>query len=79
MRNLTKGKRQVATVLVIDTAAVLRAQSKYHDYAQAIANAERDGEWLVLPFDTPERIPGELTALLDDGCIERVEFLRGAA
>jgi hypothetical protein len=77
MRSLTKSKQPAATVLLVDTVAVLHDHDR-SIYGKAIENAERDSEWLVLPVDFLPSIPGEFTARLDDGCIEEVEFLRSA-
>lgn len=59
-------------ILLIDVVNLLRTR-KNTNLAQAIANAERDSEWIVLPLEPAQDIPGEFTARLDDGCISSFE------
>lgn len=65
-------------VLLIDVAAYIRHQISAGQAGlnNALAKASRDAEWLILPLDLSEGVPGELTAMLDDGCITRFQRYR---
>ena len=63
-------------IIILDAVTVLGdAQSRgAGDFRDAIANADRDHEWLLLPADPFSSAGGmELTAVLDDSCISRRE------
>lgn len=65
-------------ILVIDVVSFLRTSPNpsRHVVPNAIANAERDSEWLVLPINLSEGVAGEFTGLLDDACIVGFERFR---
>ena len=66
---------QLVDVLLIDVATFFAAKANT-GLTQAIHNAERDQEWLILPLDPSQGVSGELTAKLDDGCISNFECFR---
>jgi hypothetical protein len=70
MRLFDKASQKRHKVLLIDVATYLQANAP--SMRQAIENAMRDKEWLILPTDTPPELNGQFGAKLNDGCI--VEF-----
>jgi hypothetical protein len=63
-------------LVLFDVATMLRSakEAGVGSFAEAIQNAERDAEWLLLPADPFSGQAGaELTSLLDDSCISRRE------
>jgi hypothetical protein len=69
--------RRPVEVLVLDCISFLRRQSKDTRVSpEALCKAERDAEWLVLPIDQAEHIPGEFTAALDTSLLSGVERFR---
>lgn len=71
-RSLGKAQDGQHSALLVDVATYLRAMRPA--MSEAISNAMRDKEWLILPTDRPSGLNGELAAKLDDGCV--VEFQR---
>ncbi len=74
-----KAQRRPVHVLLIDVVSYLRYYicTGHAGLNDALEKATRDSEWLILPLDPSEGAPGELTAMLDDGCIadfERYKF-----
>lgn len=63
-------------ILLVDSFEYLK--NKYDtksDFQQAILNAERDNEWLILPLNSFE-FTGELTSKLDNNCITEKRIFR---
>lgn len=67
-------------VLLIDATTYFSASLKSgaQSFQPALANSQRDAEWLVLPLNAAPEIPGERTSVLDDGCIAWVEHFQFA-
>jgi len=64
----------LSTIMLIDATTYLKSIGT-RSRAKAIANAEKDAEWLVLPLDRPDELSSELTSVLYDGCISKFEPL----
>lgn len=64
-------------VLLIDVVSFLREEIRkgQRNLEGSLEKAIRDSEWLVLPLDAADGIPGERTAALDISCISTFEFL----
>lgn len=80
MRRFGKANLNPVQVLLVDAVTFFSAclGSGVLGLEPALANSRRDAEWLVLPLDAAPEISGELTCLLDDGCIGSIEHLRFA-
>lgn len=67
-----KNPASTSTLLLIDATTYLKqeASSNKMYFLSALKNAQRDEEWLALPLDLCEGVPGEFSALLDDGCLD---------
>lgn len=62
-------------IVLMDVATVLKHSSNYADYRVAIANAERDCEWLVLPTNHLPGLDG-YSAKIDGNCFSAVTRYR---
>lgn len=63
-------------ILLIDVLTALTADSSMaHDHV-AIAKAQRDHEWLVLPVDPFPDDPSQFTCVLSGSCLDRREKFR---
>jgi hypothetical protein len=71
-RRLSKIQNPDHEVLIIDLCSYLRAKAP--DLQTCIESAYRDKEWLVLPLN--RLVNGELSCVLDDGCISAFETFR---
>ena len=69
---------KAVSVLLVDVATFLydRATKGAYNLETAFNKATRDTEWLILPLDPVERIPGENTAALDISCISKFDSLK---
>lgn len=77
-RNISNAPRAGSPVpaLLIDVVGYIRHQISAvgcSDMDGALQKAMSDFEWLILPMDRCENVPGELTSKLDDACISRFE------
>lgn len=73
-----QGQGHPVHVLLIDVVSHLRHHicTGHEGLNDALEKATRDSEWLILPLDPSNGAPGELTAMLDDGCIANFEWYR---
>lgn len=80
MRSFDKLSRNPVRVLLVDAVTFFShcLSSGVQGLAPALANSQRDAEWLVLPLDAAPEIAGERTCKLDDGCIESIDFFQFA-
>lgn len=59
-----QGRKNSHQILILDVVSILKENPSYQTDKQALASAEQDKEWLVLPFDYKPELFGHSAKIL---------------